>query len=183
MKSKINPTGLHLAAHCAPHMHAAKPRLSQHRRQRIILWLLTVLAWVASVFGAGDASRLHRRGALFSLDRLAVMIKRLVAIRAAELTKRRVRKERAYFPLQTSRPAGLWRALYGASLRRALRHPDFATRIARLRSVIEQLDLWAAHMARRFKNGATKLHSHKFAHFVEALEQGVLCAPMPADSS
>jgi hypothetical protein len=161
-------------------MQAAQPYLSQRRRQRIILWLLTALAWVASVIGASDAplSSVQR-----TLDRLALMIKRLVMVRAGELSKRRVRKPRAYFPLQEARPGGLRRALYGARLRRALRHPDLATRIARLRRVAEQLDRWATRMVRRLKNGATRLNSRKFAYFVEAIEQGALRAPLPADSS
>lgn len=160
-------------------MHATRPHLSRHRRQRIVLWLLTVLAWAASVIGASDAPRMHRRGVFLSPDWLSLIIKRLVLIRGAELSKRRVRKVRG----KVTRPAGFMRAVFGARLRCALRHPDPATRIVRMRRVVEQLDLWALRLARRLKSGATKLQSRKFAYFVVALEQGAPRALLPADSS
>jgi len=137
-------------------VNAARRLLSQHRLARLQAWILTALAWVGAVLFAGKQPN-PRRHPDFLLDLCARLVGNLIVIRSAELSGRTRRSVQpsARFGIDLSR-SGRRRAAIGSKLRRALYHPDRARRIANLAQALRDLDLWAAHFARRLGAGLTR---------------------------
>ena len=140
-------------------MHEAKrPYLTQHRCRRLVLWALTMLAWIGAVLaGVVPNRRRQRQRGDVSLDTLADFIKQLVLMRDAEVSD--VEYERALFSRHDRdlRCAHVFRSVIGSKLRRALRHRDPARRIALLIHALKHLDVLTADFARRVRRGFTRL--------------------------
>jgi hypothetical protein len=158
--AQFNPTELR-RRDTARHMQPPHRTLSTSRqRQRLALWALAVLQWIAAVLFAGTQitpRHLTQRGPRISLEYLTRMVIKLIVIRAGELARRRRGRLRFWKHGRDLRRAHLIRSLLGSRLRRALKHKDLATRLARLIAVLRQLDAYAQVLARRFKHRLTRL--------------------------
>jgi hypothetical protein len=168
-------------------MHIHKPLLTRHRRQRLVLWALAMLTWLAAVLFAGreitvrQLSQRHRR---MSLDGLTRMTIELMVVRAAELARRRRRKRNFWRYGRDLTPRHLIRSLVGSRLRRVLKPRDVAARIAILTEVLRNLDAFAQLLAKRMRRGLTRLWPIIAAPSA-APPLATLAAPAPAlvDSS
>jgi hypothetical protein len=140
-------------------MQAQRPYLTLHRRRRLVLWALTMLAWIASLFGgAGPLRRhLHQRHRKMSLDGLALMIKQVILLRAADINRRRRRRLVFFKRGRDLRRRHFMRSIYGSRLRRALKHGDPLTRITILADALKHLDAWAQRFAKRLRCGFMRL--------------------------
>jgi hypothetical protein len=143
-------------------MHSRRPHLTtSHKRRRLALWTLTVLQWIAAVLFAGKQitlRQLAQRWPRISLERLTRTVIKLIIVRAGELARRRPPKRLRFWNRgRDLRRDHIVRSLLGSSLRRALKHKDLATRIARLIGVLRNLDAYAQRLALRFKRGLTRL--------------------------
>jgi hypothetical protein len=140
-------------------MQAPRPILSSHRRQRLVLWALTMLTWIASLLGGAMPLRRHlrQRYRKMSLDGIALMIKQLILLRAAEINGRR--KRRLVFSKRGRdlRRRHFMRSIYGAKLRRALKHRDPLQRIAILADALKHLEVLAQCFAKRLRCGFMRL--------------------------
>jgi hypothetical protein len=135
--------------------------LSQHRLQRIVLWTLTLLHWIAAVFSSNrpaHARHQSQRGD-YSLAQLSNWIGALLIARAAQMLRTQPRRSRfAYWRRAfNERPTGFNRSLLGSRLRRALKHKDPATHVAQLIAVLRNLDTHAARLAFRARNRLRRL--------------------------
>ena len=144
---------------------------TQHQRQRLVLWALAMLAWLASLLFAGQAPshrHLRQRGRAMSLHGLTVLVKQLILLRAQDLAKLRRSKRRVFFKHgRDLKRRHLMRSILGSRLRRAFAHRDPAKRIFALIDALRHLDAWAARFAKRLKCGFMRLWS-------------IAPAPMPA---
>jgi hypothetical protein len=141
-----------------PPMQIQKRHLSRHRRQRLVLWALAMLTWIASVF-AGKAISLrhaHQRGDI-SLDWITRMVMQLAIIRAGELARLRRRRPTFFKRGRDLRRRHLLRSVIGSRLRRKLKHKDLATRIAILIAALRDLDSIARPLAQRMRRGLARL--------------------------
>lgn len=138
-----------------------KPRLSRHQRSRLIAWTLALLLWLARALQTGVApARRHirRRYAFFDLDWIARRICKLVLLRAHELARLSRRKPGPLHRYgQCRKLSGFLRSAFGARLRRALKHRDFATRISILIDALRRLDAFATRFAKRLQRKFTRL--------------------------
>jgi hypothetical protein len=152
-----------------PRMQIQKRHLTRHRRQRLVLWALAMLVWIASVFaGKPITSRqAHQRGDI-SLDGLTRMVMQLAVIRAGELARTRRRRPTFFKRGRDLRRRHLLRSVIGSRLRRKLKHKDIATRIAILIAVLRDLDSIARPLAQRMRRRLTRLWA-------------VTAKPLPAD--
>ncbi len=155
-----------------------------HRRQRLALWALAVLGWIAGVvFGErGFAHRqLRQRHRRIAIERLTRLVVQLLIVRAFELAPVRARKLRFWRNGRDLKRRHFIRSLIGARLRRVLKPKGLAQRIANLMRVLRQLDAFARHLAGR---RLTRLWAIAPAP-VAAEALATLCAPgpAPADSS
>jgi hypothetical protein len=136
-------------------MHSHRPILTQHRLQRLALWLLTLLHWIAAIWSANrPAHARHRRQrGDISLDWVSRWVGALITVRALNMLRPRPRRMRFLYwrPAFNARPSHFQRSLYGAKLRRALKHKDPATHIAQLIAVLRNLDAHAADLALRIR--------------------------------
>jgi hypothetical protein len=139
-------------------MQIHKRHLTRHRRQRLVLWALAMLTWIASVFaGRPITSRqAHRRGDV-SLDGLTRMVMQLAAIRAGELARLRRRRPTFFKRGRDLRRRHLRRSVIGSRLRRKLKHKDIATHVATLIAALRDLDAIARPLAQRMRQGLTRL--------------------------
>jgi hypothetical protein len=139
-----------------------RPHLTQHRRRRLVLWALAMLAWIASVFAGIAPTRRHlsQRGAM-SIHRLARMVKQLVLLRAADIAglKRKTRPPLLFKRGRDMRRRHIMRSMVGSRLRRALDHRDPVARIAILIDALTHLDDWAARFAKHISCGFMRLWS------------------------
>ena len=125
-------------------------------------WLM--LGWIGAVLFTDRVpiNRRHMRSrySWLSLGKMARVISHLVVARAAQLMHRVTAAPArdftgAGFRRRFRRGLRL-RSMIGASLRRALRHPNLAQRYARLLHVLANLDLFARRMIRRLHRGMTR---------------------------
>lgn len=159
--------------------------LTQHRRQRLVLWALAMLAWIASVVAGMKPRRRHldQRGDI-SLDWLAGLAKRLILIRAADMIAARPRRPDFFKHGRDLHRRHFMRSAFGSALRRALKHRDPVQRIVILISAVTHLDAWAARFTKRLHRGFSRLWAIAPAPTPAALILGPP-APPPAraDSS
>jgi hypothetical protein len=165
-----------------------RPYLAPHRRQRLILWALAMLTWIASVLASIAPTRRHlsQRGAM-SIHRLARMVKQLVLLRAADIAgmKRKTRPPLLFKQGRDMRRRHIMRSMVGSRLRRALDHRDPVARIAILIDALTHLDAWAARFAKHISCGFARLWSIAPAPMTDAVLLLGPPAPPPAccDSS
>jgi len=132
-----------------------QPRLltTSHRRQRLVLWALAMLSWIAAVLFAGKhltARQLRQRHRRVSIDGLARLITQLIIVRAGELGRwRRHGRLRFWRRGCDLRRRHYIRSLLGSRLRRALNHKNLAARLAQLIHVLRHLDVFARQLSRR----------------------------------
>jgi hypothetical protein len=141
-------------------MQFHRPFLPQHRFQRLVLWALALLSWIAAIL-SGDriVTKRHERQRFdTSLPWLTSLVGKLLLARAGQLARRRRRKRIIFWRRgrDLHRPHILRSAL-GSRLRRRLRHKDTRTWIANLIAVLRSLDAHAAPLARRLRRGLTRL--------------------------
>jgi hypothetical protein len=101
---------------------------------------------------------MRRRYGFITLDGLARTLSLLIVLRAAELARVR----RNYRVQARLRGRKAWvchaaRSIIGGKLRRALKHKDFAARIALLTDAARRLDSWASLYVPRLRLGMTRL--------------------------
>ncbi len=142
-------------------MHSHRPILNQHRLQRLALWTLALLSWIAAMLFDERAlalRHLQQRYGLISLPRLTSFVSKLLIARAAQLARLRRRKRIIYWRRgrDLHRPHILLSVL-GSRLRRKLRSNDLRTWLAKLMDVLRNLDAHAAPLARRLRRGLTRL--------------------------
>jgi hypothetical protein len=144
-------------------MHLAKRHLPKHARARLIAWTLAMLAWIAWALSAAttpNRRHIRRRYGFVSLDRLARTVALLIVSRAADLAHRRRRDRNPFFNRVRGRqvwPRHVQRSIIGARLRRALKHKNFTSRVALLTDALKRIDVWAAPVVKRLRDGMTKL--------------------------
>jgi hypothetical protein len=167
-------------------MHSHRSILTQHRFQRLVLWTLTMLSWIAAVLSANRAvSARHRRGRFdISLPWLTQLVGKLLIVRAGQLARRR-RKRIVYWRRgRDLRRSHLLRSALGARLRRKLKHQDIRVWLANLIGVLRDLDAHAAPLAQRLRRGLTRVWRW-WGPIAPAVALCGAPAPMPAlaDSS
>jgi hypothetical protein len=134
--------------------------LTQHRFQRLILWTLAVLTWIASILAnTRIVGPRHRRQRFdISLPWLTQIVGELLIVRAGRLARLRRNKPIRYWRRgRDLRRRHFMRSILGSKLRRALRHKHTATWIANLIAVLRNLDAHATQLARRMRRGLTRL--------------------------
>ena len=139
-----------------------RPHLTQHRRQRLVLWALAMLTWIASVLtgAAPNWRRLRQRHRKMSIQRLTMMVKQLILLRASDIAGLRRKQRPAFFKHgRDLRRRHFMRSIFGAKLRRALHHRDPIARIAILIDALTHIDAWAARFAKRLRCGFMRLWS------------------------
>jgi hypothetical protein len=143
-----------------PRMQIHKRHLTRHRRQRLVLWALAMLTWIASVFaGKAIATRHAQQRGDVSLEWIARMVMHLVVIRAGELARLRRRRFTFFKHGRDLRRRHLLRSVIGSRLRRKLAHKDIAARIAMLIAALRDLDAIARPLAQRMRRRLTRLWS------------------------
>ena len=123
-----------------------------HQRQRLVLWALAMLSWIAAVLFAGKEithRQLRQRYKRVSLESLTRMTIHLIVIRATELGRWPRRKPRFWSRGCDLRVRHLMRSLVGSKLRRALKSKQPEERIEALKYVLHHLDVFARYVARR----------------------------------
>jgi hypothetical protein len=157
-----------------------------HQRQRLALWTLTALQWVAAVlFGGREVAvrHLHQRCPLISLERLTRLATCLLIVRAREQARCRAGTLRFWRHGRDLRPRHLIRSLLGSKLRRAFKPKGVAARIAALIGLLRNLDACARRLARRMRRGLTRLWPIKAASTFAAPLTDVPALLAFADSS
>jgi hypothetical protein len=121
-----------------------------------------MLMWIASLLtGREPGSRhLRQRHGAMSLHGLALMVKQLILLRAADIAGLKRKQRPVFFKHgRDLRRRHLMRSIFGAELRRALNHRDPIARIAILIHALTHLDAWAARFAKRLRCGFMRLWS------------------------
>lgn len=158
MLARKYPTDLNRRDSARMNIH--RRHLTQHRFQRLVLWTLAMLSWIAAILSADRfvTARHQRQRFDLSLPWLTSLVSKLLIVRAAQLARLRRPKRIRYWRhgRDLHRPHIL-RSVLGARLRRALRHKDIRTWIANLIAVLRNLDAQAAPLARRLRRGLTRL--------------------------
>ena len=120
-----------------------------------------MLSWIAAMLSADRAvARRHvqQRIGFISLPWLTRRVGHILIVRAAQLGRLRRRKRiRFWRHGRDLRPAHLIRSVLGGRVRRALKHKDATTWIARLIHVLRNLDAYARPLIRRLNGGLTRL--------------------------
>jgi NAD(P)H-dependent flavin oxidoreductase YrpB (nitropropane dioxygenase family) len=132
-------------------MKPYRPILKHHRLQRLVLWALVMLQWIAAALAGHGIGRRHlaQRGDV-SLAWLTRFATDLLFIRATHIGRLRLRGPTRYWRHgRDLRRRHFRRSLLGARLRRALKHKNLVTHIARLIGVLRDLD---AHATRLWRN-------------------------------
>jgi hypothetical protein len=131
-----------------------------------------MLAWIASLLAGHEPTRrqLRQRHRRMSIHGLAMMVKRLILLRAADIAGLKRKRRPLFFKHgRDMRRRHFMRSIFGSELRRALNHRDPIARIAILIDALTHLDAWAARFAKRLRCGFNRLWS-------------IAPAPMPADA-
>jgi hypothetical protein len=134
-------------------MKPSRPLPTQHHFQRLALWTLALLQWIAATLSGNHApSPRHRaqRGDI-AIQSLKRRITALIIFRALHTIgpQRRIATWRHGRDLR--RPHFM-RSLLGAKLRRVLNHKDRAAHIAQLITILRNLDAYAARLAYRLRH-------------------------------
>jgi len=149
-------------------MPRMKPIRSAHTPARKLARLIAsawlMLGWIGAVLFTDNVRinrrHIHRRYSWLSLGKMARVISHLVVVRAKQLMHRVTAAPARDFTAggfkRRIRRGARLRALIGARLRNALRHPNLARRYARLLHVLANLDLYARRMIRRLHRGMTR---------------------------
>jgi hypothetical protein len=139
-------------------MQIRKPLITRHRRQRLVLWALAMLTWIAAVLAGKPTSARHRhqRGDI-PFEYLTRMVIHLALVRAGEIARLRWRKLVFFRRGRDLHRRHLLRSVVGSRLRRILRHGDIAQRIATLIAILRDLDTLAQPLAKRLRNKFTRL--------------------------
>lgn len=142
-------------------MHTYRPTLTAHQRQRILLWALAMLSWIAAVLfsGAMPSLRQLRQRRNVTLGRLKRMTVQLLIIRAGELTRWPMRRRRRHYVRRGRdiRRSHLFRRMLGAKLRRVFKARTTRARIAALTHILRNLESYARLVARRLTRGLRRL--------------------------
>ena len=135
-----------------PLMQPYRPILTQHRRQRLVLWALTMLHWIAAVLAGCKVRARHiaQRGDV-SLAWLTRLVTDLLFIHATHVGRLRRRGAPYWRHGRDLRRRHFRRSVLGAKLRRALKHKVLVTHIARLVDVLRNLDGYATQLLRNFR--------------------------------
>jgi hypothetical protein len=162
-----------------------RSKLTAHRRQRIILWALTMLHWFAKTlldYRIVTKRHLAQRGD-YSLHWLTRLVTNIALHRARDFLGRvpNIKHHRRHG--RDLRRRHIRRSLIGARVRHALKHKDIATHIARLIEALRNIDHTARQLAKRYRR-LRRLWSIKPPIAPCAARYGAL-APSPAscDSS
>jgi len=175
---KIYPTELTPRAYSLRHMQIRKRHLSKHRVQRLILWTLAMLNWIAGLLidGRGfDFRKFRRRRDCISQAWLTQLTMRFLILRAAELARLRKRPRAAHRPVRRYRH--VIRSLIGSRLRRVFKHADPSAAIANLIHVLCNIDAYGKTLAQRFKRGLTRLNPITSPPSNDALALGPPASP------
>lgn len=132
-----------------------KPRsnLTAHQRQRIILWALTMLHWFARTlldYRIVTTRHLTQRGD-WSMYWLTRLVTNLALHRARDFLGRVPKAKSFWRHGHDLHRRHIRRSLIGSRVRRALKHKDPATHIARLIAVLHDIDHTARQLAARYK--------------------------------
>lgn len=156
------------------------------QRQRLVLWALAMLSWIAAVLFAGrrvDVRQLRRRYNRASIEGLTRITLHLVVIRASELGRWRRRRPLLWSRGRDMRVRHLIRSLVGSKLRRALKRERLSERIEALRYVLRHLDVFARYLARRrltrlrpIKPATTVALDSAFARAIARAQATAACA-------
>jgi len=146
-----------------------------------------MMHWAANVLDLDTPAgrrRNRQREWYFSLGNLLHLVRNLILLRAARMAmpRRPHRAQRIHHRLPAAR-LQFFRRLAGARLRRALKHSDTATMLARLADALRNIDHHARAIVRRLKRGLTRLAPKKAARSTDALVRLHLAAPCFTDSS
>ncbi|HYD88415.1 MAG TPA: hypothetical protein VEA80_13145 [Vitreimonas sp.] len=165
-------------------MNTPKHHVSSRQRQRLVLWALAMLSWIASVLFAGrkvTPRQLFRRRRSMSLAGLERTTIQLLIIRAVEVARLRMPNFRRRRPPVRRHYI---RSLLGSRLRRMIKRKDVPARIAALIDVLRRLDHYAALLGARMKRRLTRLFPIAPAPMPAAPLCGALAAaPAYADTS
>jgi hypothetical protein len=135
-----------------PRMKTHRPLTTARQRQRLALWALTMLRWIAAVLFAGKPVTAHQvraRHGRVSLDGLTRLVVQLLIIRSAEFMQRKRKPLRFFRHGRDLKRRHYIRSLLGARLRRALKPKSIAARIDALIRVLRDLDLYARQLMKR----------------------------------
>jgi hypothetical protein len=141
-------------------MQFKRPILTQHRFQRLVLWTLTMLSWIAAMLtGNRTVGARHQRQRFdISLPWLTQFVSKHLIVRAVQRAHlRRGKRIILWRHGRDLRRAHLLRSVLGARLRRKLNNRDLRTRLANLIAILRNLDDHAAPLAKRLRHGLTRL--------------------------
>lgn len=126
-----------------------------------MLRALAMLTWVASVLaGRWPRQRHLRQRGDVTIDRLALLVKKLIVVRAGDFARLKRNGRVLYFKHgRDLRRANLVRSVIGSQLRRALDDRDPSKRVATLIEALTHLDAWAARFAKRLRCGFKRIWS------------------------
>jgi len=167
-------------------MRLFKPRLSDHRHARLVAWALAMLLWMAGVLrGAGVTSRHLRQRGGAPLHAAAHFVKQLIVVRAQRIARLRTAGRFQYWRYgRLVLRRGVFRAIVGARVRKALRRRDPFAQLAALIDALAHVDSFARMVAARIRRRLTRLWPKRAARADDALA-APCCAPEAAfaDSS
>jgi len=140
-------------------MKTNRPILTQHSFQRLILWTLTLLYWIAAILGGARVDARHQRQRFgISLPWLTRRVAIILIVRAGQLARlRRPEHMGLWRRGEDVRRQHIVRSALGARLRRKLRHKDVCVWLAQLVHVLRNLDTHAGPLAKRLRHGLTRL--------------------------
>lgn len=166
-------------------MQTHRPILTQHRLQRLILWALAMLSWIAATLLADhsvNARHRAQRGDI-SFAWLTRLVTNLIFIRATQIGRFRRRPIIYWRHGRDLRRRHLRRSLLGSRLRRALKRKGAAEQIAQLIAVLRNLDAHAARLAHNVRHRRRLWRNTPAIAPADALRGRVAFAPALADSS
>ncbi len=132
--------------------------LTQLRFQRLILWTLTLLQWIAAMLHRPVSARHQRQRFDVSLRWLTTLIAKILVVRATQLARCRSPKRSSFWRYgEDQHRRHILSSALGARLRRKLRHKDIATWLADLIAILRDLDTHATPLATRLRHGLTRL--------------------------
>jgi len=143
-------------------MNTPKRHLNRHQRQRLLLWALAMLRWIASVLFAGkivthrQLNQRHRKMSLEGLERMGIQ---LLVLRAVDVARLRQPKRYRFFRHGCSLlRRHYFRSLLGSRLRRVIKRKDLHGRIFALIDLLRRMDHYAALLGARMKRQLTRLY-------------------------
>lgn len=167
------------------------PAISAHRFARYVLWVRLMIVWAAALLAPlrPNPRQVRQRGGLACTHELARLVRNLILVRTAQLSRRRhppIRLRNHARPgfRRRMRVRQLLRAAAGARLRRALRGRAPAQRLSILLEALANIETHAASLVRRARRGLTRLHPLTLATpSADALRAAPACARPLDDSS